>query len=75
MNTLVPPIPLPIPFAFAANDWPTSTSLTENLWQWSVLATSLQQLLGLNVAATNQWTLDVHIVLDAKQKKNAGEIG
>ena len=76
MNTLVSPIPhlAFLPFAFAANDWPTSTSLTENLWQWCVLATPLQQLLGMNVAATNQWTLDVQLVVDAKPK-TAGEIG
>ena len=36
-------------------------------------ATPLQQLLGMNVAATNHWTLDVQPVVDAKQK-TAGEI-
>ena len=52
-----------------------STSLTENLWQWCVLATPLQQLLGMNVAATNQWTLDVQLVVDAKQNRRGNWVG
>ena len=69
MNSIVFPTPhlACLPFAFAANGWPMSTSLTENLWQWCVLvAAPLQQLLGMNVAATNQWTLDVQVMADAK---------
>ena len=66
----MPVLQLPV----AANGWPMSTSLMENLWQWCVVANLLQQLLGLNVAATNLWTLNVQPVVDAKQK-TAGEIG
>jgi hypothetical protein len=77
MNTLVSPIPhlACLPFAFAANGWPTSTSLMENFWQRQccALATHLQQLLGMNVAATNLLTLDVQPVVDAKPN-TAGEI-
>ena len=61
--------------AFAANGWPISTSLTENLWQWCLLATPLQQLLGMNVAATHQWTLDVQPVVDAKQNRRGNWVG
>ena len=58
VNTLVSPTPFAATFAatFAANGWPTRptfTSLTENFWQWCVLATPLQFILGNNVAATN----------------------
>ena len=58
MNTLVSPTPhlACLPFALAANGWPMLTSLMENLWQWCLLATHLQQLLGMNVASSNQWT-------------------
>ena len=59
-----------LPYAFAANGWPT-TSLMENLWQWCVLAIALQQLLGMNPAATNQWTLDLHIVFEAKHLRRS----
>ena len=75
MNALFLPTPhhdCP-PFAFAANGWPMPTSLMENLWQWCVVANLLQQVRGLNVAATNLWTLDAQPVVDAKQK-TAGEI-
>ena len=73
MNALVSPTPhlACLPFAFG---WPMSTSISENIWHWQpwvqpcVLAFVSQQLLGINVAATNEFTLEVQRVVDAKPK-------
>ena len=47
MNTLVSPLHhlACLPCAFADNGWPT-TSLMENIWQWSVLAIAFTNFLA-----------------------------
>ena len=69
MNALVSPATP----SGAPPPWRTFTSRMENMWQFCCfLATLLQLILGLNVAATNVCTLDVQLVVDAKPK-TAGE--
>ena len=58
-----------VTLAFAFPFLPNLTSIPENFWQWCVRAIKLfQRSLGINVAATNLFTLDFQLVVDAKQK-------
>ena len=61
-------------FAFAAKGWPRSIPpILENQRQRVDLATPLQLLLGVQEAATNIWSFDLKLIVNADPKP-AGEM-